>query len=82
MANLTLIISFSEILKFSKIISFKLENIVKVIANISKNSFVEMRISKLINYSMDMCWNGQGIMVIMQAYTNAKKKSFLGVNYD
>jgi hypothetical protein len=41
-----------------------------------------MKISKLINYSMDMCWNGQGIMVIMQAYTNAKKRSLLGVNYD
>jgi hypothetical protein len=23
-------------------------------------SFVEMNVSKLINYSMDICWNGQG----------------------
>jgi hypothetical protein len=25
--------------------------------------FVEMKISKLINYLTDMCWNGQGTMV-------------------
>jgi hypothetical protein len=50
---------------FSKIISSKSKNIVK------NNSeylgilipFVEMNFSKLINYSTDMCWNGQGTMV-------------------
>jgi hypothetical protein len=26
-------------------------------------SFVEMNFSKLINYSMDMCWNGQGTTI-------------------
>ncbi len=26
-------------------------------------SIVEMRISKLINHLLDMCWNGQGTMV-------------------
>ncbi len=28
-------------------------------------SFVEMKISKLINYSTDMCWNGQGTTVFI-----------------
>jgi hypothetical protein len=52
-------------LKFSEVISSKSKNIVKekkkwIFRNIS---FVEMKISKLINYSMeDMCWNGQGIL--------------------
>jgi hypothetical protein len=27
--------------------------------------FVEMKISKLINYSMNMCWNGHGTMVLV-----------------
>jgi hypothetical protein len=27
-------------------------------------SFVEIIFSKLINYSTNMCWNGQGIMVL------------------
>jgi len=27
-------------------------------------SFVEMKVSKLINYLTDMCWNGQGTMVV------------------
>jgi hypothetical protein len=31
---------------------------------------------------MDMCWNGQGIAITIQAYTNARKNSLLGVNYD
>jgi hypothetical protein len=64
LASSTLNILFSEMLKFSKIIFSKSKNIVK------KNSeylgifhFVEMNVSKLINYLMDMCWNGQGTSV-------------------
>jgi hypothetical protein len=36
-----------------------------------------MKISKLINYSMDMCWNGQGTMVfgnVMCFYSCEYKK--------
>jgi hypothetical protein len=30
--------------------------------------FVEINIWKLINYSIDMCWNGQGIMIFITKY--------------
>ncbi len=52
LANLTLTILFLELLRFSKIISSKSKNIVK---DNKKFPFVEMKISKLINNSMDMC---------------------------
>jgi hypothetical protein len=56
LANLILIILFSEMLKFSKIISSKSKNIVKKNSGYFENiPFVEMNVSKLINYSMDMC---------------------------
>jgi len=49
----TLIRLFSELLKISKNISSKSKNIVKeILWNIP---FVEIKISKLINYLMDMC---------------------------
>jgi len=32
--------------------------------------FVEINIWKLINYSIDMCWNGQGIMIFITKYVN------------
>jgi hypothetical protein len=51
-------------LKFSKIISFKSKKILKENSGYLRIfSFVEMNVSKLINYSTDMCWNGQGTMV-------------------
>jgi len=46
---LTLIILFSKMLKFSKIIKKKILNIL----------FYEMKISKLIKYLIDMCQNFQ-----------------------
>jgi hypothetical protein len=65
LANSTLIILFSELLKFSKlIISSKSKNIVRHISEyLGIFLFVEMNFSKLINYSTDMCWNGQGTRV-------------------
>ncbi len=61
LANSTLIILFSEMLKISKIISSKSKNIVKDNSEyLGIFYFVEMNFSKLINYSMNMCWNGQG----------------------
>jgi hypothetical protein len=60
LANSTLIILFLEVLKFSKIISSKSKNIVKDITELFRNTpSVEMKISILINYLMDMCSNGQ-----------------------
>jgi len=59
LANLTLIILFSKMLKFWKIISSKSKNIVK-----NNSEYLGTKISKLINYSMDMCWNGQSTMVV------------------
>jgi hypothetical protein len=50
LTNLTLIILFSE--KISKIIFSKSKNIVK---DNSEYLFSEMKNSKLINYSTDMC---------------------------
>ncbi len=61
LANSTLIILFTKMLKFSKDISSKSKNIVK---ENSEYLGIEMKISKLINYSKDMCWNGQGTTVI------------------
>jgi hypothetical protein len=56
LANLKLIILFSKMLKFSKIISSKSKNIVKENSEIFRNIvFVEMNFSKLIHYLMDMC---------------------------
>jgi len=69
LANSTLIILFSEMLKFSKIISSKSKNIVKDnseylgIFHLLKGFF-----SKLINYSTDMCWNGQGTTIVEYGY--------------
>jgi len=62
MANWTLIILFLEMLKFSKIISSKSKK------NIVKNNseyletfhLLKWFFSKLINYSINMRWNGQG----------------------
>jgi hypothetical protein len=70
LADSTLI---SELLKFSEIISSKSKNIVKDNSEyLRKFSFVEMKISKLINYSTDMCWNGQATTVL----TNQTKGHF------
>jgi len=55
LANLRLIILFSELLKFSKIYFFQIKNIVK---DISEYFICWNKISKLINYLMNMCWNG------------------------
>ncbi len=52
LANSTLIILFTKMLKFSKDISSKSKNIVK---ENSEYLGIEMKISKLINYSKDMC---------------------------
>jgi len=44
--------------------------------------FVEMNVSKLINYSTDMCWNGQGIITVFtriskqQEWENENPKLF------
>jgi len=36
-----------------------------------------MKISKLINYSTSMCWNGQGTMIyILQAFKQMHKYEF------
>jgi len=52
-------------LKFSKIISSKSKNIVKEKSwYLRIFHFVEMNVSKLINYSTNMCWNGQGSTVL------------------
>jgi hypothetical protein len=51
----TLIILFSEILKISKIVSSKSKNIVKENRIFKNIPFVEMNVSKLINYSTNMC---------------------------
>jgi hypothetical protein len=56
LANSTLIILFSEILKFKKIISSKSKTIVKDNSEIIRSiPFVETNFSKLINYLTDMC---------------------------
>jgi hypothetical protein len=57
LADSTPIILFSEMLKFSKIISSKSKNIVKDNSGTFKKniSFVEMKISKLINCLTNMC---------------------------
>jgi hypothetical protein len=56
LANLTLIILFAENLKISKILSSKSKKNCEGKSGKFKNiSFVEMKISKLINYSIDMC---------------------------
>jgi len=56
LANSILIILFAEMLKFSKNISSKSKKNCEGKSRIFRNiSFVEMKISKLINYSMDMC---------------------------
>ncbi len=74
LAGLTLIILFSEMLKFSKIISSKSKNIVKENSGFKKNiPFVEMNVSKLISYSTCMCWNGQGT-TIKESGGGGKKK--------
>jgi hypothetical protein len=31
---------------------------------------------------MDMCWNGQGTTITIQAYISAQKSNLLVVNYD
>jgi hypothetical protein len=62
LANSTLFLLFSEILKFSKIISSKSKNIVKE----NSEYFAIFHLSKLSHYSMDMCWNGQGTMIILK----------------
>jgi hypothetical protein len=55
LANLTPIILFAEMLKFSKIISSKSKKNCEGKSGIFRNiSFVQMKISKLINYSIDM----------------------------
>jgi hypothetical protein len=79
LANLTLIILFSEMLKFSKIISSKSKNIVKENSEylrIFKNiSFVEMKVLKLIIICLtNMCWNGQPTttMVFPKIWEQAK----------
>jgi len=59
LANSILIILFSEMLKFSKIISSESKNIVK-----DNSEYLGiLHLLKWINYLMDMCWNGQGTMV-------------------
>jgi hypothetical protein len=64
LANLTLIILFSGMLKFSKIISSKSKNIVKDNSeNLRIFHLLKLIFSKLISYSTDICWNGQGTMV-------------------
>jgi hypothetical protein len=52
-------------LKFSKNDFFQIKNIVKDNIEYFKNiPLVEMIFSKLFNYSMDKCWNGQGTTVM------------------
>ncbi len=66
LANSTLIILFSKMLKFSKInfsySKISLKDNSEYLGNVP---FVEMNLSKLIDYSMDvdMCWNGQGTTI-------------------
>jgi hypothetical protein len=56
-----LIILFPEMLKFSNFDFFQIKILWKKIMNFPK----------LINYSTDMCWNGQGTMVLL--FTPRKK---------
>jgi hypothetical protein len=65
LANSTLIILFSESLKFSKNNFFRIKKII-----VKKNSeylaifhLLKWKFPKLINYSTNMCWYGQGTMV-------------------
>ncbi len=59
LANSMLIILFSKMLKFSNFISSKSKNIVKENNEYLRIFLFEMNVSKLINYSMNMNWNGQ-----------------------
>ncbi len=53
-------------LRISKIISSKSKNVVKDNSEYFRNiSFVEMNSSKLIKYAKDMCWNGQGTIMVL-----------------
>jgi len=62
LATLTLIILFSKTLEFSKRnLFFKEQNDLK--EKMKSSRFVKMKISKLINYSTNMCWSCQGTMV-------------------
>jgi hypothetical protein len=65
LANSTLIILFSEMLKFSKIISSKSKNIVKQNNGYLRIFHLLKWMFQKLNYSMDMCWNGQGTIVML-----------------
>jgi hypothetical protein len=75
LANSTILILFSEMLKFSrKLFLPNQKNIVK------ENSgywrifhLVKWMFQKLINYSMDMCWNGQGTMLAIPSWALDRK---------
>jgi hypothetical protein len=64
LANTTLIILFSEMLKFAKNISSKSKIIVK-----DNNEYLgifyllKWKFQKLINYSTDKCWSVQGTTI-------------------
>jgi hypothetical protein len=63
-----------KMLKFSKIISSKSKNIMKENNGYLRIfQFVEMNVSKLINYLTDICWNGQGTTALI-------KYIYLGLN--
>jgi hypothetical protein len=53
-------------LRISKIISSKSKNIVNDNSEYFRNiPYVEMNSSKLIKYSTDVCWNGQGTIMVL-----------------
>jgi len=65
---MTLIILFSEMLKLSKKILPNQKIFWRIIVNIQEYFICWNDFSKLINYLMDMCWNGQGSMVYIYIY--------------
>jgi len=65
LATSTLIILFTKMLKISKTISSKSKNIVEENSEYLGIFHLLKWIFKIINYSIDMCWNGQGTTVII-----------------